>query len=106
MQFPKSEWTRKRTSGKDVAQGVHVDPDASSPMPLNHTSSPSLQVVVCNCVADLHEYIDRNQLTEDLDGCIPYNHDEWIEQRVVGDRRHLLSDVTSLYITFVTSRVE
>lgn len=42
-----------------------------------------LQVVVCNCVADLHEYIDKNQLTEDLDGCIPYNHDEWIEQRVV-----------------------
>ncbi|XP_037793760.1 guanine nucleotide exchange factor DBS-like [Penaeus monodon] len=40
------------------------------------------RVVVCNCVADLHEYIDRNQLTEDLDGCIPYNHDEWIEQRV------------------------
>ncbi|XP_068248695.1 guanine nucleotide exchange factor DBS-like isoform X7 [Palaemon carinicauda] len=40
------------------------------------------RVVVCNCVGDLHEYIDRNQLTEDLDGCIPYNHDEWIEQRV------------------------
>ncbi|XP_064117946.1 guanine nucleotide exchange factor DBS-like isoform X4 [Macrobrachium nipponense] len=40
------------------------------------------RVVVCNCVADLHDYIDRNQLTEDLDGCIPYNHDEWIEQRV------------------------
>ncbi|XP_068248693.1 guanine nucleotide exchange factor DBS-like isoform X5 [Palaemon carinicauda] len=41
------------------------------------------RVVVCNCVGDLHEYIDRNQLTEDLDGCIPYNHDEWIEQRVI-----------------------
>ncbi|XP_045623388.1 guanine nucleotide exchange factor DBS isoform X2 [Procambarus clarkii] len=40
------------------------------------------RVVVCNCVGDLHEYIDKNQLTEDLDGCIPYNHDEWIEQRV------------------------
>ncbi|XP_066965984.1 guanine nucleotide exchange factor DBS-like isoform X2 [Macrobrachium rosenbergii] len=40
------------------------------------------RVVVCNCVGDLHDYIDRNQLTEDLDGCIPYNHDEWIEQRV------------------------
>ncbi|XP_050688471.1 guanine nucleotide exchange factor DBS-like isoform X3 [Eriocheir sinensis] len=40
------------------------------------------RVVVCNCVADLHDYIDKNQLTEDLDGCIPYNHDEWIEQRV------------------------
>ncbi|KAK3866795.1 hypothetical protein Pcinc_027690 [Petrolisthes cinctipes] len=40
------------------------------------------RVVVCNCVADLHEYIDKNQLTEDLDGCIPYNHDEWIQQRV------------------------
>ncbi|XP_053642336.2 guanine nucleotide exchange factor DBS isoform X4 [Cherax quadricarinatus] len=40
------------------------------------------RVVVCNCVGDLHDYIDKNQLTEDLDGCIPYNHDEWIEQRV------------------------
>ncbi|XP_042228401.1 guanine nucleotide exchange factor DBS-like isoform X1 [Homarus americanus] len=40
------------------------------------------RVVVCNCIGDLHEYIDKNQLTEDLDGCIPYNHDEWIEQRV------------------------
>ncbi|XP_069993458.1 guanine nucleotide exchange factor DBS-like isoform X2 [Penaeus vannamei] len=44
------------------------------------------RVVVCNCVADLHEYIDRNQLTEDLDGCIPYNHDEWIEQRVAVEK--------------------
>ncbi|XP_068248694.1 guanine nucleotide exchange factor DBS-like isoform X6 [Palaemon carinicauda] len=44
------------------------------------------RVVVCNCVGDLHEYIDRNQLTEDLDGCIPYNHDEWIEQRVAVEK--------------------
>ncbi|XP_045118170.1 guanine nucleotide exchange factor DBS-like isoform X4 [Portunus trituberculatus] len=44
------------------------------------------RVVVCNCVADLHDYIDKNQLTEDLDGCIPYNHDEWIEQRVAVEK--------------------
>ncbi|XP_066965986.1 guanine nucleotide exchange factor DBS-like isoform X4 [Macrobrachium rosenbergii] len=44
------------------------------------------RVVVCNCVGDLHDYIDRNQLTEDLDGCIPYNHDEWIEQRVAVEK--------------------
>ena len=43
------------------------------------------QVVVCNCVVDLHEYIDKNQLTEDLDGCIAYHHEEWIDQRVVSD---------------------
>ncbi|ROT62354.1 putative guanine nucleotide exchange factor DBS-like isoform 1 [Penaeus vannamei] len=73
----------------------------------SHPQRPplSLQVVVCNCVADLHEYIDRNQLTEDLDGCIPYNHDEWIEQRVVGARRQLMSSVTSLTRNgYVTSR--
>nr|XP_053642339.1 guanine nucleotide exchange factor DBS-like isoform X7 [Cherax quadricarinatus] len=44
------------------------------------------RVVVCNCVGDLHDYIDKNQLTEDLDGCIPYNHDEWIEQRVAVEK--------------------
>ncbi|XP_076045191.1 guanine nucleotide exchange factor DBS-like isoform X5 [Oratosquilla oratoria] len=44
------------------------------------------KVVVCNCVGDLHDYIDRNQLTEDLSGCIPYNHDEWIEQRVAVEK--------------------
>ncbi|XP_046383423.1 guanine nucleotide exchange factor DBS-like [Ischnura elegans] len=40
------------------------------------------KVVVCDCVEELHEYIEKNQLTKDLDGCIPYNHEEWIEQRV------------------------
>ncbi|CAL4096394.1 unnamed protein product, partial [Meganyctiphanes norvegica] len=44
------------------------------------------KVIVCNGVSDLHEYMDRNQLTEDLDGCIPYNHDQWIEQRVAVEK--------------------
>jgi hypothetical protein len=34
-------------------------------------------------VEELHEYIDASQLTSDLSGTLPYNHDEWIQQRVV-----------------------
>lgn len=40
------------------------------------------KVIVCNCVEDLHEYIDKGQLTPDLGGEINYNHEEWIQQRL------------------------
>jgi hypothetical protein len=42
-----------------------------------------LQVVVCNCVEELHENVEKSQLTADLGGEIPYSHQEWIQQRVV-----------------------
>uniref|UniRef100_T1JN60 Guanine nucleotide exchange factor DBS n=1 Tax=Strigamia maritima TaxID=126957 RepID=T1JN60_STRMM len=44
------------------------------------------KVVICNCIEELHEHLDKNQLTRDLDGCIPYNHEEWIEQRIAVEK--------------------
>ncbi|KAJ4435473.1 hypothetical protein ANN_18089 [Periplaneta americana] len=41
-----------------------------------------VQVVVCNCVEELHENVEKSQLTADLGGEIPYCHQEWIQQRV------------------------
>lgn len=38
---------------------------------------------MCNNLEELHEYIDPGQLTEDLGGLIPYDHERWMEQRMV-----------------------
>ncbi|KAK7866805.1 hypothetical protein R5R35_005239 [Gryllus longicercus] len=40
------------------------------------------KVVVCNCIEELHENIDKSQLTPDLGGQITYCHQEWIQQRM------------------------
>ena len=34
-------------------------------------------------VEELHAHIDRDQLTEDVGGSLPYNHQEWIQHRAV-----------------------
>lgn len=46
-------------------------------------------MVVCSSDAELHEYIDKDQLTEELGGTAPYCHEEWIEQRVVSGKKKL-----------------
>ncbi|KAF6385110.1 hypothetical protein mRhiFer1_010798 [Rhinolophus ferrumequinum] len=38
-------------------------------------------IVVLNCVSDLHGYIDKSQLTEDLGGTLEYRHSQWINHR-------------------------
>lgn len=40
-------------------------------------------LIVCNNVEELHEHVDAKELTKDLDGCISYDHKEWIDQRAV-----------------------
>lgn len=40
------------------------------------------RIVMCNTLEELHEYIDPGQLTEDLGGLIPFDHDRWMEQRM------------------------
>ncbi|XP_073991103.1 guanine nucleotide exchange factor DBS-like isoform X4 [Rhodnius prolixus] len=40
------------------------------------------KVVVCSCVEDLHQYIERAELTSDMDGTMPYSHKQWIKQRI------------------------
>jgi hypothetical protein len=49
-----------------------------------------VQVVVCNCVEELHENVEKSQLTADLGGEIPYCHQEWLQQRVVSKVKILL----------------
>ena len=36
-----------------------------------------------NSVSDLHNYIDKSQLTEDLGGTLEYRHSQWINHRTV-----------------------
>ncbi|KAF6212795.1 hypothetical protein GE061_010504 [Apolygus lucorum] len=40
------------------------------------------KVIVCSCVEDLHQCIDRVELTTDMDGTLPYHHKQWIKQRI------------------------
>ena len=45
---------------------------------------------MCNSYEDLHQHMDRDQLTDDLGGYISYNHSEWIEQRAVSTIIYLM----------------
>ncbi|XP_060028023.1 probable guanine nucleotide exchange factor MCF2L2 isoform X2 [Erinaceus europaeus] len=38
-------------------------------------------IVMLNSVSDLHGYIDKSQLTEDLGGTLEYRHSRWINHR-------------------------
>ncbi|XP_022426865.1 probable guanine nucleotide exchange factor MCF2L2 isoform X1 [Delphinapterus leucas] len=38
-------------------------------------------IVMLNSVSDLHHYIDKSQLTEDLGGTLEYHHSQWINHR-------------------------
>uniref|UniRef100_A0AAY5EJX5 Mcf.2 cell line derived transforming sequence-like b n=1 Tax=Electrophorus electricus TaxID=8005 RepID=A0AAY5EJX5_ELEEL len=38
-------------------------------------------VIMLSSVTDLHSYIDRSQLTQELGGTLPYCHKTWISQR-------------------------
>lgn len=53
-------------------------------------------MVVCSCLDELHQRIDASQLTIELGGCLFYNHQEWIDTRVVSrrldDTLQLISD--------------
>ncbi|KAG8195514.1 hypothetical protein JTE90_019503 [Oedothorax gibbosus] len=40
------------------------------------------RLVICSSVEDIHQHINSSQLTVDLGGTIPYNHEDWIQQRV------------------------
>ncbi|XP_049309800.1 guanine nucleotide exchange factor DBS isoform X6 [Bactrocera dorsalis] len=40
------------------------------------------RLVVCSALTDLHEYIDKSQLTVDMGGTLIYSHHEWIQQRI------------------------
>jgi len=41
------------------------------------------RVIFLANVAELHEFIDKEQLTEQLGGDLPYCHHTWIQNRIV-----------------------
>lgn len=46
-----------------------------------------------NSVSDLHDYIDKSQLTADLGGTLEYHHSQWINHRTVSTNLHALLSV-------------
>ncbi|XP_054741080.1 guanine nucleotide exchange factor DBS isoform X4 [Anastrepha obliqua] len=40
------------------------------------------RLVICSALSDLHEYIDKSQLTIEMGGTLIYSHHEWIQQRI------------------------
>lgn len=42
-----------------------------------------LQVVMLNSLSDLHGYVDKGQLTQELGGSLEYCHSQWIHHRTV-----------------------
>lgn len=61
---------------------THISPDTCH---ITHT-----QTVMLSVVDKLIRHVESSQLTSDLGGFLPYNHEEWIELRLV-------SYVTSLH---------
>lgn len=41
------------------------------------------KVIFLANIAELHEFIDKDQLTEQLSGTLPYCHHTWIQNRIV-----------------------
>ena len=53
--------------------------------PLNVCSLSLAQTVKLSVVEKLIRHVESSQLTNDLGGFLPYNHDQWIKLRLVGD---------------------
>lgn len=47
-----------------------------------------LQIVMLNSLSDLHGYVDKGQLTQELGGSLEYCHSQWIHHRTV--RQHTI----------------
>lgn len=45
-----------------------------------------MKVVSLNCAAELEEYIDKSQLTEELGGSLQYKHVQWVQYRTAIER--------------------
>lgn len=41
------------------------------------------QVIMLSSITELHTYIDRTQLTQELGGTQEYCHEKWISHRIV-----------------------
>ncbi|XP_046672964.1 guanine nucleotide exchange factor DBS-like isoform X2 [Homalodisca vitripennis] len=63
------------------------------------------KVVVCSCVEDLHQYVDKTELTTDLDGTMPYSHSHWIQQRIALEQFSCQTRAVSLSLDDFTRRL-
>lgn len=52
-------------------------------------TSQLLQVIMLSSITELHSYIDRTQLTQELGGTQEYCHEKWISHRTVRTALHL-----------------
>uniref|UniRef100_G1SVN2 MCF.2 cell line derived transforming sequence-like 2 n=1 Tax=Oryctolagus cuniculus TaxID=9986 RepID=G1SVN2_RABIT len=48
-------------------------------------------IIMLNSISDLHSYIDRSQLTQELGGTLEYRHSQWISHRTVSTNLRLRS---------------
>ena len=57
------------------------------------------QVIMLSSVTELHSYIDRTQLTQELGGTQEYCHEKWISHRTVRTLyiHHLTLNAVSFY---------
>ncbi|XP_026472684.1 guanine nucleotide exchange factor DBS-like isoform X2 [Ctenocephalides felis] len=54
------------------------------------------RVEVCSCLEELHEFIDKSQLTSDLGGDLKYSHIEWIQQRISLEKFSMMTQEISV----------
>lgn len=50
-----------------------------------------------NSISDLHDYIAKSQLTEDLGGTLEYRHSQWISHRTVSTNLCALFNVSPCF---------
>ena len=59
------------------------------------------KVVSLNCAAELEEYIDKSQLTEELGGSLQYRHVQWVQYRTVSTLIcSLVCTLLSIYLVY------
>ncbi|XP_039286746.1 guanine nucleotide exchange factor DBS [Nilaparvata lugens] len=63
------------------------------------------RVVVCGCVEELHHFIEKSELTADLDGSMPYSHQQWIEQRIALEQFSCQTKAVSQSLDSFTQRL-
>ncbi|RZF49087.1 hypothetical protein LSTR_LSTR008373 [Laodelphax striatellus] len=63
------------------------------------------RVVVCGCVEELHQFIEKSELTADLDGSMPYSHQQWIEQRIALEQFSCQTKAVSQSLDSFTQRL-
>ncbi|XP_069753200.1 guanine nucleotide exchange factor DBS [Narcine bancroftii] len=52
-------------------------------------------IIMLNTIADLHDYIEKSQLTKDLGGTLEYCHNEWIHHRTAIENFAMTVKVTA-----------